>query len=53
VGLSEIEAAQVLGISTGAVKSQLHAAGRELAQALRDLGLAPATRTAASTKGIT
>jgi RNA polymerase sigma factor (sigma-70 family) len=34
VGLSEIETARLLGISTGAVKSQLHAARRELAQAI-------------------
>jgi len=53
VGLSEIETADVLGISTGAVKSQLHAARRELAAALRELGLAPATSAAVETRGTT
>jgi RNA polymerase sigma factor (sigma-70 family) len=51
LGLSEAETADVLGISVGAVKSQLHQARRQLAQSLRDVGLAPATRTAAPAKG--
>jgi len=51
LGLSEAETADVLGISVGAVKSQLYEARRQLAQSLGDLGLAPATRPAASAKG--
>jgi hypothetical protein len=53
LGLSEAETADVLGISVGAVKSQLHAARRRLAQSLSEAGLAPTTRAAASTKGTT
>jgi RNA polymerase sigma factor (sigma-70 family) len=51
LGLSEAETADVLGISVGAVKSQLHEARRQLALSLRDVGLAPATRPAATAKG--
>jgi RNA polymerase sigma factor (sigma-70 family) len=53
LGLSEAETADVLGISVGAVKSQLHAARRRLTQSLSEAGLAPTTRAAASTKGTT
>ena len=53
LGLTEAETADVLGISVGAVKSQLHAARRRLALSLSEAGLAPTTRAAASTKGTT
>lgn len=51
LGLSEEETADVLGITVGAVKSQLHEARPQLAQSLRDVGLVPATSTAIPTKG--
>ena len=43
LGLSEAETADVLGISVGAVKSQLHAARQRLTQSLSEAGLAPTT----------
>jgi len=49
LGLSEAETADVLGISLGAVKSQLHAARQRLTQSLSDAGLAPTTQSAKGT----
>ncbi len=43
VGLSEAETAEVLGCSTGTVKSNLHDARKRLGKALAQRGLAPAT----------
>jgi RNA polymerase sigma factor (sigma-70 family) len=43
VGLSEAETAEVLGCSTGTVKSNLHDARKRLGQTLGERGLAPAT----------
>ena len=51
LGLSEAETAAVLGTSVGAVKSQLHAARAQLAQSLREAGVAPATSAAVNTEG--
>jgi RNA polymerase sigma factor (sigma-70 family) len=51
LGLSEAETADVLGTSVGAVKSQLHEARHQLAQSLREAGVAPATSAALPTKG--
>jgi RNA polymerase sigma-70 factor (ECF subfamily) len=53
LGLSEAETAEALGISAGAVKSQLHAARRRLAEYLHEAGFAPSARAAPATKGTT
>ena len=42
-GLSEAETADVLGCSTGTVKSNLHDARKQLTEALRSRGFAPST----------
>jgi RNA polymerase sigma factor (sigma-70 family) len=51
VGLSEGETAHALGLSIGAVKSQLHAARRRLSNSLREAGYEPQTRSPSAAKG--
>jgi RNA polymerase sigma-70 factor (ECF subfamily) len=51
LGLTEEETAAALGISVGAVKSQLHAARRRLSASLEQAGFAPSVQPVTTTEG--